>query len=260
MNNPKPVFIADTCIGGLSVLKSLWDSGHASNAMFMADYAVNPLGVKSESAIADVVNRWLGLAKEHSDTLVIACNTLSIRYRQLPSSTIASSGLKQIVSMVDCFEAMLKIEAEQLLNRKILIIGTAFTASQSLYPDMVGSALPGTRVNTIAATELERKIARFLPWNSEGDPVFTSDLRQAIENTDIAVLACTCFPMAKAELESRFPGVVFIDPGAYCAGLLAEDNHGEERKLTVKIEGDVVSRDRVCEFAKSYLGRSFTGL
>ena len=260
MNNPKPVFIADTCIGGLPVLKSMWDSGHASNAIFMADYEVNPLGVKSESAIADVVNKWLGLAKDHSDTLVIACNTLSIRYRQLPSSTIASSGLKQIVTMVDCFEAMIRIEADQLANRKILIIGTAFTVSQSLYPDMLGTALPGTRVNTVAATELERNIARFLPYNSEGDSVFTSDLRQAIENSDIVVLACTCFPMAKAELESQFPGVVFIDPGAYCSGLLEEDNSGEERKLTVKVKGDVVSRARVCEFAKSWLGSGFTGL
>lgn len=260
MDNPKPVFIADTCIGGLSVLKSMWSSGHASNACFMADYEVNPLGVKSDAAIADTVNRWLGLAKEQSDTLIIACNTLSIRYRQLPSSAIMSSGLKQIVSMADCFEAMIRIEAEKLANRKVLIIGTAFTASQSLYPDMLKTALPGIQVSTVAATELERRIARFLPWDSDGDSVFTFELQQAIEDSDIAVLACTCFPMAKVELKARFPGVQFIDPGTYCPGLLDEDSSGEERKLTLKIKGDVVSRTLVSEFAESYLGSRFTGL
>lgn len=260
MNNPKPIFIADTCIGGLSVVQSMWGLGHASNAFFMADYEVNPLGVKDESAIADAVHKWFSLARKHSETLVIACNTLSVRYHQLPSSRIPSSGLKQIVSMVDCFEAMIKIEAGQLVNRKVLIIGTAFTASQSLYPDMLDRALPGVRVSTAAATELERRIARFLPWDSEGNTMFTSELRQAIENTDIAVLACTCFPMAKAELESQFRGVVFIDPGAYCAGLLDDDTATHDRKLSVIVKGDVVSRTRVTEFAESYLGNDVTGL
>jgi glutamate racemase len=260
MNSPEPVFIADTCIGGLSVVKSMWDSGHAGNALFMADYEVNPLGIKNESVISEVVSKWFSLAKQHSDTMIIACNTLSIRYHQLPSSAIASSGLKQIVSMVDCFEAMIKIEADQLANRKVLIIGTEFTASQPLYPDMLDTALPGLQVNTVAATELERKIARFEPWDSEGNSVFTSELRLAVENSDIAVLACTCFPMAKAELEFQFPGVIFIDPGAYCSGLLEEDTSRQKRKLSVILKGDVVPRARVTEFAQSYLGSDFTGM
>lgn len=253
MNHPKPVFIADSCIGGLSVIKSLWGSMQAGDAVFMADYEVNPLGVKDENAITAVVNKWLDLAKIHSDTLIIACNTLSIRYHLLPSITIEASGLKQIISMVDCFEAMIKIEEDRLANRKILIIGTEFTASQSVYPDILGKALPGTQVSTVAATELERTIARFIPWNSEEGTVLTSDLRRAIENTDIAILACTCFPMAITELESQFPGVVFIDPGAYCSGLLQEDSSGAERKLAMNVSGDVVSRAQVCEFAESWL-------
>lgn len=260
MNNSKSIFIADTCIGGLSVVKSMWSLGHASNALFMADYEVNPLGVKDESAIADAANKWFSLARGHSETLVIACNTLSIRYRQLPASRITSSGLKQIVSMVDCFEAMINIEADQLANSKVLIIGTAFTAGQSLYPDMLDTALSGVEVNTVAATELERRIARFLPWDSDGNTVFTSELRQAIENTDIAILACTCFPIVKARLESRFPGVVFIDPGAYCAGLLNEHSTTQDRKLSVIVKGVVVSAARVTEFAKSYLGSDVSEL
>ena len=49
MNESRPVFIADSCIGGLSVVKSLWNAGDASDAVFLADYAINPLGVKSET-------------------------------------------------------------------------------------------------------------------------------------------------------------------------------------------------------------------
>lgn len=242
------------------MLKSMWGSGYASHAWFMADYEVNPLGVRNDAAIEDVVNKWLGLAEEHSDTMVIACNTLSIRYHQLAASTKPPPSLKQIVTMVDCIEAMINIETELLAGKSLLIIGTAFTASQSLYPDMLHAALPGTQVNTVAATELERKIARFQPWDNEGESEFTEDLRQALADADIAVLACTCFPMAMAQLESRYPDVMFLDPGAYCAGLLEGDGTEKQRKLSIIVKGDLVSESRVNEFAKSYLGSDFAGL
>jgi glutamate racemase len=253
MEGLKPVFIADSCIGGLSVLKSMWNSGSAGDAVFLADYAINPLGLKSDSAIADVVDRWLGLAEEYSDTMVIACNTLSIRYHQLLRSKAPKSRLKQIVSMVDCFAAMVKIEADRLANRKVLVIGTEFTASQHLYPSILNAASPGVRISTIAATNLEQRIAGFQLWKGGEDSALTGDLKEAIKNTDIAVLACTCFPMVRTDLESLYPEVIFLDPGAYCSGLLEESTVGQNRKLTIEVTGKVVSKARINEFAKSYL-------
>lgn len=250
----KSVFIADTCIGGLSVIKSMWNSGSACDAVFLADYATNPLGTKGDSAIADVVQRWLNLAQEHADTLVIACNTLSIRYHQLRRSDAPPSNLNQIVSMVDCFEAMVGIEANRLKNSNILVVGTEFTASQSLYSDMLNTASPGSRIDTIAATDLEQRIARFRDWEGEGGSLLASDLIKALEDTDIAVLACTCFPMVRAELEAMFPAVIFLDPGAYCSGLLKKSTITKDKKLCIKVTGDVVSRARVTDFATSYLG------
>jgi len=44
MEGLKPVFIADSCIGGLSVLKSIWNSVSAGDAVFLADYEINPCG------------------------------------------------------------------------------------------------------------------------------------------------------------------------------------------------------------------------
>lgn len=259
MKAAKPVFIADTGIGGLSVVKSMWGSGHASDAIFMADYEINPLGVKSDSAIADVVNKWLRLAGENSDTLVIACNTLSIRYQQLYQSELPLSGLKQIVSMVDCFTAMVTIEADRLANRKVLVIGTEFTASQGLYPQIVHAALPGTPVETVAATELERCIARFQPWESSDNSVLTHDLRQALEDTDIALMACTCFPMARTELEAQFPEVIFLDPGRYCSNLLKEKFASQKKSLSVSVTGDIVTTEHVTKFARSYLNSKSIG-
>lgn len=254
LKDSKPIFIADTCIGGLSVVKSLWGTGSAAEAVFMADYAVNPLGVKSDFAIADVVDSWLKSAEAYSDTLVIACNTLSIRYHQLMQSRHPCTRLKQVVSMVDCFAAMVTTEAENLVDKKVLIIGTEFTASQRLYPEMLRAAVPGICVNSISATDLERKIARFQLTEKEQGSLLTSGLRQAIKEADIAVLACTCFPMVRSTLETQFPEVVFLDPGAYCSGLLKQASNANNNKLSIKVTAEVVSGRQVNEFAKTYLG------
>jgi len=250
----KPVFIADTCIGGLSVLKSLWHSGSAAEAVFMADYAVNPLGVKSDGEIATVVERWIQLAAQYSDTLVIACNTLSIRYRQLSRAASPSAALKRIVTMADCLAALVSAEAGRLAGRKVLVIGTQFTARQPDYPEILGSALSPARVSSIGATGLERRIARLQADEPGGGPLLDDALSRAIAETDVAVLACTCFPMVQARLQALFPGVLFLDPGAYCSGLLAQDAQDGKRTLSIRVTGDALPQARVTAFAKTYLG------
>lgn len=247
------MFVADSCIGGLSVIKSLWKSRMSPNVVFLADYSINPLGVRSDAAIAGVVDTWLSQAAEISDTLIIACNTLSIRYRQLHQASGSKHGLANIVSMVDCFEAMVEAEKDLLSDQNVLVISTEFTASQELYSDILQRAVPSVRVGTVAATQLERKIARFERWDGQQDASFTSELRDAIQNTDVAVLACTCFPMVRADLQSLFPDVVFLDPGAYCSGLMKAAGRAQERKLSLTITGDEVPDTRVIDYARSYL-------
>lgn len=254
MSDSRPVFIADSCIGGLSVVKSLWKAGDASDAIFLADYAINPLGVKSAPDIADVVERWLQLAEEQSDTLVMACNTLSVRHRKLQASSAPMPGPKNVVSMADCFEALVRSEQERLTDRNVLVVGTRYTASQRIYPDLLRTAVPGVRVRTVAATELERAIARFESWDSDDDTVLTRELRQALHDTDIAILACTCFPMVRAELESLFPHVLFLDPGTCCSGLLPKNTEIQDKRLRIKTSGDVISAMQAVDFAKSHLG------
>jgi glutamate racemase len=68
------------------------------------------------------------------------------------------------------------------------------------------------------------------------------------------MLACTCFPLVRPNLERLFPGVEFIDPGAYCVDLLAADGATGNGALAVEVTGEVVAPERVREFAASYLG------
>ena len=238
------------------MLKSLWGARIATDAVFLADYAINPLGVKSHAEIAEVVERWLTQAAEVSDTLVIACNTLSIRYHQLYGAGRRLGRLTRVVSMADCFAEMVKQEAGRIAGKKLLVIGTEFTAGQSLYSDIVEQVCPGTHVSTFAATELERKIARFGNWEGEIDATLTGELRRALDRAEIAILACTCFPIVREDLEAVFPDVLFLDPGAYSAGLVPGHAGTGDKTLSVTVTGEEVSAARVVEFAESYLGVS----
>ena len=238
------------------MLKSLWRARTVTDAVFLADYAINPLGVKSSAEIAEVVERWLAQAAEVSDTLVIACNTLSIRYHQLYGSERRLGRMTRVVSMADCFAEMVAQEADRIEGKKLLVLGTEFTASQPLYSDMIARACRRTSVSTFAATELERKIARFGDWEGGTDPTLTGELRRAIDRAEIVVLACTCFPMVREDLEAVFPDVWFLDPGAYSTGLLPGDAGTRDNTLSVRVTGEEVSAARVVEFAESYLGVS----
>lgn len=254
LDDGAPICIVDTCIGGLSVLKSLWKANVACDAMFISDYAVNPLGVKSDAEIGEVAERWIDFATEQSDTLLIACNTLSIRYQQLSAKGPWRSMPDHAVSMVDCVAALAEKEARRLAGRNVLLVGTEFTAGQSLYSDLLSAALPGARISTVAATALERSIARFEFCSIHDESILTDELQRALQSTDVAVLACTCFPMVRDELESLYPAVEFLDPGSCAPALLPGSAAAGRRRLRIRVTGDVVSTDQVKSFATQYLG------
>lgn len=249
-----PVCVIDTCIGGLSVVKSLWKANVASDVIFVADYAVNPLGTKSETEIADVVNRWIGFAEEYSEMLFVACNTLSIRYRQLIESGALSSIQQHVVSMVDCVDAMCTREADRLAGRRVLILGTEYTASQPMYPQLLACAAPGAQVDTAGATDLERGIARFDSRSMNGKFVLTCGLRHALDQADVVVLGCTCFPMVRDELVARYPAAEFLDPAAFAPTVIPATTIEGRRTLRLRVTGDVVSTKKVESLARRYLG------
>lgn len=221
MRERQPLCVVDTCIDRLSVVRALRDAGLTDDVHFLADYAVNPLGVKDDAVIADVARQWLERAETRPDKLVIACNTLSIRYHAIRASDPIQPGRRQVISMVDCFANMVRHESRRLAGKRVVILGTAFTASQPLYAELLCSAVRDVDVESVAATELERRISGCEPCGTDLCDALDTAQRASIERADVVVLACTCFPLARAELEGLFRGVDCIDPGAYCAGLLA---------------------------------------
>ena len=85
--------------------------------------------------------------------------------------------------------------------------------------------------------------------------MLTHEFRLALQDTDVAILACTCFPLVMSRLESLFPDVAFLDPGAYCADALPQHTALHDRRLRIKVTGDVVPATRAMDFAESQFGK-----
>ncbi len=78
-------------------------------AFYLADYAVNPLGVKSPEVVREALEGWVRAAQGRASTLVVACNTASARLEGAPEiRELASSLGIRVYSMVDFLDWALK--------------------------------------------------------------------------------------------------------------------------------------------------------
>ena len=78
MGDPRPIGVFDSGIGGLTVLKALWERLPNESTLYLGDTARVPYGTKS----AEVVTRYTEqnarfLIERGIKLLVVACNTAS---------------------------------------------------------------------------------------------------------------------------------------------------------------------------------------
>jgi glutamate racemase len=95
--SPQPfdIVFCDTCLGGSTVASRLASTHHGLRAFYLADYAVNPLGVKSTDAVGAALAHWVDVGSALADTIVIACNTASVLFaamRERGARSLVGSG------------------------------------------------------------------------------------------------------------------------------------------------------------------------
>lgn len=69
----------------------------------------------------------------------------------------------------------------------------------------------------------------------------------------LSIAARTCLPVVQAELEAMFPKVMFLDPGACCAGPLRSTGEAQHGSLDFIVFGPRISRSLVGRFAGRYV-------
>jgi len=232
------VMFCDTCVGGSTVAARLATARAGLRGLYLADYAVNPLGVKPRDAVQAALERWVRLAVPRAKTLIVACNTASVLLRHCPQvqREAAEAGL-HVVSMVDFLERHLAASPAPLAGQRVCLMGTRFTVSQPIYRDLLKSA--GAReVVPLGATRTEGVIARLRHETAVGRQEIVAEIGETIRTCDAVILACTLFPLIGDLIREVNPSCTLHDPGAGVVDAFpfARAGGGQNR-LTVALSG-----------------------
>jgi glutamate racemase len=248
---PFDLVFCDTCIGGSTVASSLARGQGGLRAFYLADYGVNPLGVKSHVEVEAALDRWVKVATGKAPTLVVACNTASVKLQECPKvlAEATAAGLR-VFSMVDLLDALIRESAGKLENRRVCVMGTDFTVRQPLYRERLEAAGAATVV-PLPATLTERAVARLEYTSVESQAVIREEIGPTLKGTEAVLLACTCFPLVGAIIQDVEPDILLLDPGQAIGGVsLNSDGKGPNR-LTLAFTGDAVTRNQLSDQARA---------
>jgi len=242
---PFDAVFCDTCIGGSTVLSALARSRTGLRAHFLADYAVNPLGTKNRAGITSALVRWLDRCEGRADTLVVACNTASVRLRDCPGVVreAAGRGIK-VFSMVDLLDRALAARAADIRGRTVCLMGTEFTVGRPLYTERLPAAGAGAVV-PLPATRTERRVAHLDFRSDEGRADIRNEVAGTVSGSDTVVLACTCFPLVTDILREVNEDLRFIDPAPEIRSIPGLEGGPGPNRLEVAVSGRVVDPERV---------------
>jgi len=218
MDANAPLLFFDSGVGGLSVLEPTRALLPNAPFVYVADNGGYPYGKRSEQEIASRIPALLGRLVErfHPRLAVIACNT---------ASTIALDHVRSALDLpVVGTVPAIKPAAELSKTRVIGVLGTEATVRQ-LYVDNLAAEFAS---DCIIVRHGSPELVDLAEAKLAGETVTVEAVRAAAQpmfdqgkNIDVGVLACTHFPLLRAELEKAFPAVQWIDGGAGIARRIA---------------------------------------
>lgn len=206
MSADAPILVFDSGVGGLTVLQPIRRLLGSARFVYAADNAGFPYGTKSEAEIAARVPALLGRLVERfrPRLVVIACNT---------ASTIALAPVRAAldVPVVGTVPAI-KPAAAMSVTRVIGVLGTDATVRQPYLDRLVAEFASDCTVLRHGSAELV-ELAEAALRGCKSDP---AAIRHAVaplldDRMDVAVLACTHFPLLTDSLSEALPGVALVD-------------------------------------------------
>lgn len=190
--NDKPIGIFDSGIGGLTVLKEIFNALPMESTIYLGDTARVPYGIRSpETVIRYSFENTKFLFSKNIKILVIACNT---------ASSLSLEAIRKSVSIpvVGVIEPGAKAAVHATTNKRIGIIGTEATIRSNAYARTIKGMDSSIEVFGLPCP-------LFVPLVEEGWTTggiaeqIAGRYLQNIRDKDIdtLVLGCTHYPLLK---------------------------------------------------------------
>ena len=225
----RPIGMFDSGIGGLTVARAVARRLPQEQIVYFGDTAHLPYGDKSAAAIqAYSVKICDLLLRQHCKLIMIACNSASAAAYELVREYVGSKA--RVLNVIDPIVAHL---GRAYVGRRVGLIGTKQTVNSNVYKKKVDALDAGVDLQSLATPLLVPMIEEGFFKNSISDDIIGAYLSNPVlADIDALVLACTHYPLIKAQIARYYAGrvdvldasdVVAADAEAYLAahGLLA---------------------------------------
>jgi len=122
-----PIGICDSGVGGLSVLKKIWEKLPLEDTLYLADYANRPYSEKDRDFIRKNIYRIIKyFIKKEVKIIILACNTAcTIAYKEVINS--------YKIPIFDAISPAAKTASEITMNYRIGVIGSRVTLEGKIH-------------------------------------------------------------------------------------------------------------------------------
>jgi glutamate racemase len=203
-NNPIGIF--DSGIGGLTVARALAQALPNEDMIYVGDTAHLPYGEKSADAILAYSEQIADfLYQAGAKILIIACNTASsIAYESLKKRWAGKMLVTDVISP-------LVADISKRGFRKVGVIATKATVRSDVYARKLQERDPKLEVASLATSLLANMIEEGFFNNEISQSVIRNYLSYPdFEDIDALLLACTHYPLIRAEIQAYFGEKVLV--------------------------------------------------
>jgi len=223
----------DSGIGGLTVVRRVFEYLPACQVVYFGDTARVPYGTRSPDTIVRYALQDADfLCKQGARLLVVACNTVS---------AVAMSQLRDTyhLPLLGVVEPAIAAAVAATRNRRVGVIGTRATTNSGVYERLIAERAPQVEVRSVPAPLLVPLVEENWLEAPETDLVLEHYLRPLRDwGADTLILACTHYPLLAPRIAGIMgEGVALVDPGVQAAlelRRLLED----EPDLAAAVAGD----------------------
>jgi glutamate racemase len=207
MKNPL-IGVFDSGVGGLSVLRALWQELPGQSYIYLADQAHVPYGprpLEQVRAFSEAITRYL--LDQGSDLIVVACNTASAAALHWLRTTFPEA---LFIGM----EPAVKPAAEHTRSGAVGVLATPATFQGALYASVVERFANGVQLHQHTCPGLVAQIEAGEVETVRTRAILEDALHPMLaEGIDTVVLGCTHYPFVIPLIEQIVgPGVRVIDP------------------------------------------------
>lgn len=223
MTDNRPIGVFDSGIGGLTVLREIWNAVPEESTVYFGDNSRTPYGTKSRSTVIRYsLQNMKFLESKDVKMIVIACNTASAyAYEELKT--------RSKVPVVEVVTPGADEACRATKNGRIGIIATKGTVSTGVYKKAVEDRAEELGMKNIEifqqACPLFVSLAEEGWWDNEIAKLTAEEYLKPLKEAgvDTLVMACTHYPLlSKVIGEVMGDGVTLVNTGVATAKVVRD--------------------------------------